>query len=213
MTPEQLNAARRARGFMPDAEGQALYQAGREATTVGPLLEVGSYCGKSALYLGPAAAEAGTVLFSVDHHRGSEEIQPGWEHHDPATVDARTGRMDTLPHFRRTIEDADLEAVVVAIVGESTTVAAHWRTPLGLVFLDGAHALAPAQADYDAWSPWVAMGGFLAIHDVFADLADGGRPPYEVFCRALACGEFAEVLPAREGSLRVLQRVREGAAG
>src|SRR5947209_11464426 len=150
---------------MPDDEGAALHQAGREAATVGPLLEVGTYCGKSAVYLGAAAASAGTVLFSVDHHRGSEENQPGWEHHDPEVVDPVSGRMDTLPHFRRTIEEAGLESVVIAIVGDSTLVASHWRTPLGLLFLDGAHGHDPAHADYAAWTPWVAMGGFLAVHD------------------------------------------------
>lgn len=208
MTPELLAAARTARGFMPHDEGLALHQAGREAATVGPLLEIGGYCGKSALYLGAAAAEAGTVLFSIDHHRGSEENQAGWEHHDPAVVDPRTGRIDTLPFFRRTIEDAGLEAAVIAVVGESTAVAAHWRTPLGLVFIDGGHGHQPAHADYEAWSPWVDMGGLLAVHDVFADPAAGGRPPYEVYCRALASGEFAEASSARVGSLRVLQRVR-----
>lgn len=211
MTPEHLAAARTARGFMPDDEGLALHQAGREAATVGPLLEVGGYCGKSALYLGAAAAEAGTVLFSIDHHRGSEENQAGWEHHDPGVVDPRTGRIDTLPFFRRTIEDAGLEAAVIAVVGESTAVAAHWRSPLGLVFIDGGHGREPAHADYDAWSPWVDLGGFLAVHDVFPDPADGGGPPYEVYCRALASGEFAEASSARVGSLRVLQRVRSPA--
>ena len=195
---------------MPDDEGAALHQAGREAATVGPLLEVGTYCGKSAVYLGAAAAEAGTVLFTVDHHRGSEENQPGWEHHDPEVVDPRTGRIDTLPHFRRTIEDAGLEDVVIAVVGDSRTVAVHWGTPLGLVFLDGAHAAEPAHADYDAWSGHVAEGGYLAIHDVFPDPAEGGRPPFEVYRRALASGDFAEIEAGRVGSLRVLQRIRAG---
>ena len=194
---------------MPDVEGRALHQAGLEGATVGPLLEVGTYCGKSAVYLGEAARESGTVLFTVDHHRGSEENQPGWEHHDPSVVDPATGRIDTLPHFRRTMEDAGLEDVVVAVVGDSLTVARHWRTPLGLLFLDGAHGHEPAHAAYDAWSPHVALGGLLAIHDVFPDPADGGRPPYEVFCRALGEGDFAELLPSRTGALRVLQRVKE----
>ena len=193
---------------MPDDEGAALYEAGRAAATVGPLLEVGTYCGKSAVYLGAAAAQAGTVLFTIDHHRGSEENQPGWEHHDPEVVDRRTGRIDSLPHFRRTIEEAGLEDVVIAVVGDSRTVAAHWRTPLGLVFLDGAHGAEPAHADYDAWSGHVALGGYLAIHDVFPDPAEGGRPPFEVYCRALASGDFVEVETGRVGSLRVLQRAR-----
>lgn len=193
---------------MPDEEGLALHQAGREGATVGPLLEIGTYCGKSAVYLGAAAREAGTVLFTVDHHRGSEENQPGWEHHDPAVVDPRTGRIDTLPQFRRTIEEAGLEDVVIAVVGDSPTVAAHWNTPLGLVFLDGGHGAQAAHADYDAWGRHVTLGGLLAIHDVFLDPAAGGRPPYEVYCRALESGAFAEAESVGTGSLRVLQRVK-----
>jgi MMP 1-O-methyltransferase len=195
---------------MPDDEGLALHRLALERLRHGPVLEVGGYCGKSALYLGAAARVAGGVVLSVDHHRGSEENQEGWEHHDPALVDERTGRMDTLPFFRRTIEDAGLEDVVVAIVGESATVATWWCTPLSLLFVDGGHGEVPAQADYTGWAPWVMTGGLLAIHDVFPDPADGGRPPYDVYLRAVASGAFEE----REtvGSLRVLERV-SGAAG
>jgi Methyltransferase domain len=135
-----LEAARAAVGFMPDDEGLALFAAGLDAAAKGPLLEIGTYCGKSAIYLGAAARDGGSVLYTVDHHRGSEENQAGWEHHDERLVDARTGRMDTLPFFRRTMEDAGLEDVVIAVIGHSPTVAAHWATPLGLVFVDGGHA-------------------------------------------------------------------------
>lgn len=204
-----FEVARRARGFLPEDEALALHQAGREGATVGPLLEIGTYCGKSAVYLGAAAAEAGTVLFTVDHHRGSEETQPGWEHHDPAVVEPVTGRIDTLPHLRRTLETTSLEGTVIAVVGDSVTVARHWRTPLGLLFLDGGHGAEPAHTDYYAWEGRVALGGLLAIHDVFADPADGGRPPHEVYCRALESRAFAEVESLRVGSLRVLQRVTD----
>jgi predicted O-methyltransferase YrrM len=195
--------ARGARGFMPDEEGLALHAAGVSAGAVGPLLEVGSYCGKSAVYLGSAARIAGTVLVTVDHHRGSEENQAGWEHHDTGVVDPRTGRMDTLPFLRRTLEDAGLEDVVVAVVGQSTTVASLWARPLGLLFIDGGHALDVAMADYDCWAPHVAPGGLLAIHDVFPDPADGGQAPYEVWLRAVSDG-FVPV--STTGSLRVLRR-------
>jgi len=198
------DVARAAIGFMPDDEGLALTAAGRDAASVGPLLEVGSYCGKSAVYLGAAARTAGAVLFSVDHHRGSEENQAGWEHHDPELVDAATGRMDTLPFFRRTIERAGLEDVVVAVVGDSPAIAAHWRTPLGLVFVDGGHALDVVLADYEAWSPHVAAGGMLVFHDVFEDPRDGGQAPFEVWKRAVASGMFTPV--STTGSLRVLRR-------
>jgi predicted O-methyltransferase YrrM len=202
-----LNVARSAIGFMPDDEGLALYQAGRMGARVGPLLEIGSYCGKSAVYLGAAAAESGSVLFTIDHHRGSEENQAGWEHHDTRLVDPATGRMDTLPFFRRTISEAGLEDTVVAVVGPSDVVGAHWTTALGLVFIDGGHGSEPAHRDYERWSTHVAPGGVLAIHDVFPDPAQGGRPPYEIYLRALDSGDFAEEVDAGCGSLRVLRRV------
>ncbi|MFN8170422.1 MAG: class I SAM-dependent methyltransferase [Candidatus Nanopelagicales bacterium] len=198
-----LAVARAARGFMPDDEGLALHDAGLAGAAAGPLLEVGSYCGKSAVYLGAAARATGTVLVTVDHHRGSEENQAGWEHHDATVVDPRTGRMDTLPFLRRTIEDAGLEDVVIAVVGQSTTVAAVWGSPLGLLFVDGGHALDVAMADYDAWASHVAPGGLLAIHDVFPDPADGGQAPFEVWQRAVDEG-FDPLWT--QGSLRVLRR-------
>ncbi len=191
---------------MPPAEGEALYEAASSVAVGGsPMLEVGSYCGKSALYLGAAARERGTILFALDHHRGSEENQAGWEHHEPDLVDARTGKLDTLPTFRRTVHDAELEGVVVAVVGDSPTVGRHWATPLSLLFIDGGHGSAPAHRDYETWTPHVEPGGLLAIHDVFPDPADGGRPPYEIYVRALESGSFGEERAC--GSLRVLRRL------
>jgi len=204
--PQLRAAAEAARGFMPPDEGLALHDAAR--TSSGPFLEVGSYCGKSAIYLGAAAREVGTVLFALDHHRGSEENQAGWEHHEPDLVDPDTGLMDTLPMFRRTVHAAGLEGTVVALVGDSPTVGAAWATPLGFLFIDGGHGSEPAHRDYETWVPHLTVGGTLAIHDVFPDPADGGRPPYEIYCRALESGAFEEV--SATGSLRVLRRTSEG---
>ena len=208
MEPRLREAARRAIGFMPDEDGMALYQAAVEAAATGPLLEIGSYCGKSAIYLGAAAQKAGTVLFTIDHHRGSEEQQPGWEYHDARLVDPETGLVDTLPWLRRAIASAGLEDVVIAIVGRSEAIAGLWGTPLGLLFLDGSHAEESAQADYAGWAPHVAPEGLLLIHDVFPDPKDGGQAPYHVYQRALRSGAFAEVRAV--SSLRVLRRTGPG---
>ena len=211
MPSHLLDAARSAKGFMPDDEGAALHRLALERLPHGPILEVGTYCGKSAIYLGAAALEAGGTVFTVDHHRGSEENQAGWEHHDPSVVDPELGLMDTLGVFRRNIARAGLEDQVVAVVGRSATVAGHWRTPLSLLFIDGGHGEEPAREDFAGWAHHVMLGGYLAIHDVFPDPADGGRPPYELIYRpALASGDFTEMLAV--GSLRVLERTR-GEAG
>lgn len=204
MRPQHRKLAEAARGFMPSDEGLALYEAAMQAPEGVSFLEVGSYCGKSSLYLGSAAQQRGVLLFAVDHHRGSEENQPGWQWHEPDLVDPKAGRLDTLPHFRRTIYEAGLEPYVVAVVGDSPTLAAVWGTPLALLFIDGGHGSAPAHADFDSWTPHLIRNGVLAIHDVFANPEDGGRPPYEIYCRAVESGKFKET--AAVGSLRVLRK-------
>ena len=195
---------------MPENEGDALHEAAMmaaDAVPTSPFVEVGSYCGRSTVWLGGAARATGRTLFAVDHHFGSEENQPGWEWHDESLVDPRTGRMDTLPFFRATIIDAGLASSVVTVVGDSPTIARNWTTPLAFLFIDGGHGVEPATLDYELWTPHVALNGILAIHDVFPDPADGGRPPYEnIYLPAVESGRFVDV--SAEGSLRVLRRVR-----
>ena len=196
------------RGFMPPDEGRALHNHASTVAVEGPFLEVGSYCGKSTVYLGAAACQRGRLLFAVDHHRGSEENQPGWEWHEPDLVDPASGLIDTLPEFRRTIRDSGLDGTVVAVVGDSPSVAAVWGAPLALLFIDGGHGVEPAHADYQGWVPHLVEGGTLLIHDVFPDPADGGRPPFEIYQRAVASGAFEEFDAV--GSLRALRRTGPG---
>jgi predicted O-methyltransferase YrrM len=199
-----LPHARAAKGFMPEDEGEFLYRTALAHLGDGPALEIGTYCGKSAIYLGAAARALDSTVFTLDHHRGSEENQAGWEHHDPTLVDSELGVMDTLPTFRRTFALAGLEDQVVAVVGRSTTVAAHWRMPVALLFIDGGHAEIHAQNDYTGFAHWVQQGGALVIHDVFERPEDGGQAPYRVWLRAVDSGDFE---PAKTvGSMRVLHR-------
>lgn len=193
------------RGFMPADEGLALHAAALEHLSAGIALEVGTYCGKSTLYLAHAASVTGSTVVTIDHHRGSEEQQPGWEYHDPSLVDPELGVMDTLPFARRAIAASGLEESVVAVVGRSSAVSRWWTTPVDLVFVDGGHTDEAAQADFRGWAPHVRLGGALVIHDVFPDPADGGQAPYRIYRQAIDGGEFVE--RSVTGSLRVLQRV------
>jgi len=196
--------AEQVRGFMPADEGRALYDAAMRYLNGGVGVEVGTYCGKSTLLLGAAAQLTASVLYTVDHHHGSEEHQPGWEYHDTSLVDEVTGLFDTLPTFRRTLDTAGLDDHVVAIVGKSPIVARGWRLPLQFLFIDGGHSEKAATEDFEGWAKWVSPGGGLVIHDVFPDPRDGGRPPYYIYCRAIDSGRFREV--SATGSLRVLER-------
>lgn len=195
------------KGFLAAGEGEALQRwAGRAAASApGPFLEIGSWCGRSSVYLGRAAQDAGRLLFALDHHRGSEEHQPGEGYHDPDLFDAELGRVETLPAFRRTIARAGLEHCVIALVGPSAVIGRAWTTPLSFLFIDGGHAMDTALSDWRAWAGHVQPGGILAIHDVFPDPADGGRPPYEIWRRAVESDLFEPV--ERVNSLEVLRRI------
>lgn len=196
------------KGFLDHDEGMKLYECAREASRLGPCLEIGGYCGKSTLYLGLGCRDGGGLLYSIDHHRGSEEQQPGEEYFDAELFDEREGRVDTFRFFRRTIEMAGLEDTVVPIVAASTLVARGWNTPLSLLFIDGGHSYSAAFSDYSSWVSHVMPGGYLAVHDIFPDPNEGGQAPYYVYRLALESGLFHE-LP-RVKSLGILRRLQAG---
>jgi len=193
------------KGFLDDDEGQCLYKTALAVGTLGPCLEIGSYCGKSTVYLGAACKKLNSILFSIDHHRGSEEQQPGEEYFDPELFDSISGQIDTFREFRKTLESAGMENTVVPIVCRSDTAARCWTTPLSLVFIDGGHALETVVTDYRVWAGLIVAGGYLMIHDIFPDAAQGGQAPFEVYNQAVASGLFQEMPMTK--SLGVLRRL------
>lgn len=200
----RLAAARACKGFLDEDEGQRLYELAYDHAALGPVVEVGSYCGKSTVWVGSGVTAAGGVLVCVDHHRGNEEQQPGQLYHDPDLVDAATGAMDSLGFLRRTLRAADLEQAVVPVVTTSRQASTLLRGPFGMVFIDGGHTFEAAETDLASWAPQVAPGGILAIHDLFPNPADGGQAPITIYRRALASGDFDE-LPTTK-TLGVLRR-------
>lgn len=197
------------KGFLDPQEGKALYEVALEASRLGPCLEIGSYCGKSTIYLGSACRKNNSVLFSIDHHRGSEEQQPGEEYFDPDLYDPETGRLDTFKEFRNTLEEAGLEDTVVPMVCRSELAARLWTTSLSLVFIDGGHSYAAAYTDYNAWTGHIMPNGYLLIHDIFKDPEKGGQAPYYVYNLAVASGLFKKVTMVN--TLGVLKRIPSGA--
>jgi predicted O-methyltransferase YrrM len=195
----------RIKGFLAADEAEALYQNALEASANGPVLEIGSYCGKSTIYLGLACRHSSSTVFALDHHRGSEEHQQGEFFHDPDLYDAGEGLMDSFREFRRNIRNAGLDEVVVPVVAGSEAAARHWQTPLAMVFIDGGHSLDAALTDYRCWTPHLQRGGILAIHDLFEDAHEGGQAPYAIYRMARASGLFEDL--GRVSSLGLLRRL------
>jgi hypothetical protein len=192
MNLRQLKA-KKLKGFLGDDEAEQLYHLAKQASQLGPCLEIGSYCGKSTAYLGLGCKENCGTLFSIDHHRGSEEQQPGQEYFDPELFDKDSGLIDTFKIFRKTVCDLLLEDTVIAIVAKSEVAARCWSTPLSLVFIDGGHTFKAAFTDYTSWISRLLPGGYLLIHDIFPDPSKGGQAPYFIYQLALSSGLFEEI--------------------
>ena len=200
--PSHFNSVK---GFIDHNEGICLYNHALKSSKKGPILEIGSYCGKSTIYLATAAKEYNGCVYSVDHHTGSEENQVGWEYHDIELFDEETGRINSFPEFMRNLRKANLLDTVVPIVSDSSLVSRYWKIPLSMVFIDGGHTMEAAFNDFNNWKDKIIKGGILAIHDVFPNPDDGGRPPYEIYRKALSEENFKEVEAVK--SLRVLEKL------
>jgi len=181
------------KGFLAEDEGLKLYDLGLEACVIGPCLEIGSFCGKSTVYLGAACRRGDSTLFTIDHHRGSEEQQPGQLYFDPEIYDSVKGIINSFPLLQETLKKAGMEDNVVPMITRSGVAARNWATPLGLVFIDGGHSYQTALMDYRCWAPHLLPGGFLVFHDIYPDPAKGGQAPFEVYKLALGSGNYAEL--------------------
>ncbi|MGD8334288.1 MAG: class I SAM-dependent methyltransferase [Desulfobacterales bacterium] len=199
--PELISTTK---GFLKEDEGRCLYDIALKASRLGPCLEIGSYCGKSSIYIGIACRMNNSILFSIDHHRGSEEQQPGQPYFDAALFDPKSGRVDTFYEFRKTIQKAGMEDTVVPMVSRSDVAARCWATPLAMVFIDGGHSMEAVLSDFTAWSPHIMPNGYLLIHDIFTDPSEGGQAPRRIFDLAQSSGQFNCV--SMIGTLGVLQR-------
>lgn len=200
--PSHFNSVK---GFIDHNEGICLYNYALNSSKKGPILEIGSYCGKSTIYIATAAKKYSGCVYSVDHHTGSEENQVGWEYHDIELFDEETGRINSFPEFMRNLRKANLLDTVVPIVSDSSLVSRYWKIPLSMVFIDGGHTMEAALNDFNNWKDKIIKGGILAIHDVFPNPDDGGRPPYEIYRKALSEKNFKEVEAVK--SLRVLEKL------
>ena len=202
--PSHLNSVK---GFLDHDEGICLYNHALSSSKKGPILEIGSYCGKSTIYLATAAKEYNCSVYSVDHHTGSEENQVGWEYHDIELFDEETGKINSFPEFMRNLRKANLLDTVIPIVSDSSLVSRDWKIPLSMVFIDGGHTMEAAFNDFNNWKDKIIKGGILAIHDVFPNPDDGGRPPFEIYRKALSENNFKEVEAVK--SLRILKKLNE----
>ncbi len=181
------------KGFLSPKESKKLQELFQKVHKLGPILEIGTYCGKSAINFAEVAKKFNSLVFSVDHHTGSEEHQLGEEYHDDELFDKRLNKFNTLPEFLKNVILYKKSEYIIPILDESKKAAKRFFEEISLLFIDGGHAKQTALDDYYAWKDKICSGGLLVIHDVFPDPEDGGRPPFEIYSLASESGEFEDL--------------------
>ena len=181
------------KGFLSPKESKKLQELFQKVHKLGPILEIGTYCGKSAINFAEVAKKFNGLVFSVDHHTGSEEHQLGEEYHDDELFDKRLNKFNTLPEFLKNVILHKKSDYIIPILEESKKAAKRFFEEISLLFIDGGHAKQTALDDYYAWKDKICSGGLLVIHDVFPDPKDGGRPPFEIYLLASESGEFEDL--------------------
>ncbi len=192
------------KGFMDKDEAERLYALALQSSKNGPALEIGSYCGKSAYIIGSACKENSSILFSIDHHRGSEEQQPFEEYFDKDLFDQKLSRVNTFPFFQETITRTGLENTVVPIIASSNIAGKMWQTPISMLFIDGGHSFKACHEDFLTWACHIKTNGFLIIHDIFKNPEKGGQAPRQVYEIAIESGNYNELEMTK--TLGVLKR-------
>lgn len=114
------------------------------------LIEVGSYKGRSALYMGEQIRNSGKDLlfYCVDHFCGSEE------HADKDFYQTFLENIAPLSRYIRPIKQDSVSASKRFKDGD-----------VFFVFIDASHDYESVKADIQAWLPKIRNGGIIAGHD------------------------------------------------
>ena len=181
------------KGFLSDKEAKKLQELFLNVHHLGSVLEIGTYCGKSTLNFALIAKKIGGLIYTVDHHTGSEEHQLGEEYHDEDLYDKRLKKFNTLPEFLKNLRSSNLDNFIIPIISKSSDASETFSELISLLFIDGGHSLEAALSDYNSWKDKICSGGLLVIHDVFPNPNDGGRPPFEIYCKARKSKQFEDL--------------------
>ena len=142
------------KGWLTPQEGRLLYALARNCTGRGIIVEIGSWKGKSTIWLGKGSKAGKNIpIHAIDPHTGSPET---WQMYGPVW---------TFDEFRSNIHAANLDGLVIPLRQTSEEAARSFEGAVELIFIDGAHEYEMVRLDFELWFPKVVDGGIMAFHD------------------------------------------------
>lgn len=180
-----LRIARRIGGWLTDAEGNALFELARNRApqTDAIVVELGAWQGRSSVLLAAGLLGKKTPrLFSIDPFGEDENPEYQTAFYSPAAARMRHSLEEM---FRQNIRRCGLAPIVQPVKSYSFRAVLDWRQPIDILFIDASHDYEAVHRDLLLWSPFVKVGGVVALHDVSATwpgpsrvMAEDLQPPY-----------------------------------
>jgi len=141
-------------GFLSIKEGELLYNLAKNVKGKGVIVEIGSYKGKSTVWLARGSKAGNKIkVYAIDPHTGNPEHKK------------RFGKIWTFEEFKKNIKYAKVDDIVIPIVKTSEEAAKNFDKPVELIFIDGNHEYKFVKLDFEMWFPKVVNGGIMAFHD------------------------------------------------
>ncbi|MCL0091478.1 class I SAM-dependent methyltransferase, partial [Dehalococcoidales bacterium] len=122
-----------------------LYKLAKNLPLGQAIVEIGSWKGKSTVWLAKgAAAGQRNKVYSIDPHQGSE-----------AHIHISESEEDTYPAFLANLTKAGIQDIVVPLITTSQQVARWWRRSIGLLWIDGSHNYEDVKRDLFLWKQYL----------------------------------------------------------
>jgi len=141
-------------GYLTDKEGELLYSLAKNCKGKGVIVEIGSYKGKSTIWLSRGSKAGNKIkVYAIDPHRGSPELREKIQ-----------GKIWSYEEFKNNIEKAKVSDIIIPIITTSEEAAKYFEEPVELIFIDGNHSYDHIRLDFKLWFPKVVDCGFMAFH-------------------------------------------------
>jgi len=146
-------------GLITEREGETLYNLAKNGPGKGAIVEIGSFKGKSTIYLASGSKAAGREkVYAIDTHMA-------WKEKGKTRAGIYVPKKGAFKFFLSNLRKARVEDWVVPVKEYSHKANEKWSKPIRLLFIDGSHKYLHVKLDFLLWEPFIAKGGIIALHD------------------------------------------------
>lgn len=176
-------------GMVSLEEATLLFSLAKDVKS-GCIVEIGSYRGRSSVFLGKGSlAGVSAPVYAIDPHKSFIGILGGV-----------FGPKDRT-FFYKAMLDNECSEIVSLINLSSELFCTSWKEPISLLWIDGDHSYEGVKRDFESWLPHMQLDGTIALDDA----TDPALGPRKLIDELVASKQFAEIMNV--GKIAVVRKI------